>query len=95
MSEPSDSADETVVLRRQLNTEEGDTTIQLVEIIAELDDREPTELSPLYRSVDSLISDLFGSPPPTHVDANLVFSYHGYRVHVQQDGMTTFRELSG
>ncbi|WP_226480182.1 HalOD1 output domain-containing protein [Natrinema amylolyticum] len=94
MSGPSEFPEETVVLRRQLDTERGDTTIQLVEIVAELDDREPTDLAPIYRSVDGLVSDLFGSPPPTHVDANLAFSYHGYRIHVEQDGTATVRELS-
>lgn len=94
MSEPSDFADETVVARRQLDTQQGDPTIQLVEIVADLDDLEPTELSPLYRCIDSLVADLFGSPPPAAVNANLQFSYRGYRIHVQQDGTTTLLDLS-
>jgi hypothetical protein len=94
MSEPIDVTGEDIVAQRQLNADRGDQMIQLVELIADIDDVEPTEISPIYRDIDSLVSDFFGSQPPSRGDATLAFSYQGYRIHVQQDGRTTVRELS-
>ncbi|WP_408957654.1 HalOD1 output domain-containing protein [Natrinema sp. 74] len=93
MSKPSDVTSDERITRR-LNTEQDDPATQIVEIVADLDDGSPLNLPPIYRCIDDLIADLFSSPPSAEADACIVFSYEGYRIRVQQDGMTTFRELS-
>ncbi|MDF9744039.1 HalOD1 output domain-containing protein [Natrinema salsiterrestre] len=94
MSEPIDATNEDVVLQRQLDTDQGDQMVQLVELIADIDDVEPTELSPIYRDIDSLVSNFFGSQPPSRGDATLAFSYRGYRIRIKRDGRTTVHEVS-
>ncbi|WP_226007546.1 HalOD1 output domain-containing protein [Natrinema salinisoli] len=94
MREPIDATGEDVVLQRQLDADQGNQMVQLVELIADIDDVEPTEISPIYRDIDSLVSNFFGSQPPSRGDATLAFSYQGYRIHLKQDGRTTVCDLS-
>ncbi|QLG48976.1 HalOD1 output domain-containing protein [Natrinema halophilum] len=93
MTELSDGTGDDVI-RRQLNPERDDPASQLAEVVADLTDDEPLNLTPVYGCIDTLIADLFSSPPPDEADACIAFDYEGYRIRVQQDGTTTLRELS-
>ncbi|ELZ04334.1 hypothetical protein C480_12506 [Natrialba aegyptia DSM 13077] len=78
-----------ILTRRTLDTEQDAPATQIVETIAELENTGPTELSPIYNCIDDLIANLFSSPPPGEADANITFTYRGYRIHVQQNGRMT------
>ncbi|ELY95397.1 hypothetical protein C484_03880 [Natrialba taiwanensis DSM 12281] len=82
------SSDE-ILTRRTLDTEQDAPATQIVEAIAELENTGPTELPPIYNCIDDLIANLFSSPPPGEADANITFTYRGYRIHVQQNGRMT------
>ncbi|SFC44905.1 hypothetical protein SAMN05444422_108193 [Halobiforma haloterrestris] len=89
MTGPIDSVDEDIVAQQRLETEQETPATQIVEIVAELEGADPMNVSPIYNCVDSLIADLFSSPPPEEADATVTFSYLGYRIRVEQDGTTT------
>ncbi|MFC4438770.1 MULTISPECIES: HalOD1 output domain-containing protein [Natrialbaceae] len=78
-----------IIIRRTLDTDQDAPAAQIVEIVANLEGREPTELSPIYYSVDELLANLFSSPPKAEAEASLEFTYEGYQFHVRQDGVTT------
>ncbi|MDQ2049425.1 HalOD1 output domain-containing protein [Natronolimnohabitans sp. A-GB9] len=84
-----------VVARRDLDTTRETPTIELVEVVADLEETDPTALSPLYEQIDDMVAGLFSSPPSGTADAKLEFSYHGYRIHIQQNGTATFLQASG
>ncbi|WP_049927664.1 HalOD1 output domain-containing protein [Halopiger goleimassiliensis] len=86
---PDVSDDDDVLVQRTLDTEQDAPATQLVDTIAQLEHSDPLELSPVYDCIDSLVTDLFSSPPPAEADACLTFTYQGYRIHVQQDGTAT------
>lgn len=82
---------EDVVTRRELDTTVESPGIQIAEIVADLEGCDTIDLSPIYDCIDSMIADLFSSPPPAEADAELAFTYLGYRIRLQQDGTATFR----
>ena len=84
-----------VLTRRELDTTQDAPATQIVEVVADLEDCSVLDLSPIYDCLDGMIADLFSSPPPADAEAELEFTYQGYRIHVSQDGTTTVRRASG
>ncbi|AGB38453.1 HalOD1 output domain-containing protein [Natronococcus occultus] len=84
-----------VITRRTLNTDREEPTAQIPEIVAEFEGRDPTDLPPVYYSVDELLSSLFSSPPRASADAAVEFTYQEYRFRVRQDGTTTVTRAEG
>ncbi|WP_306052378.1 HalOD1 output domain-containing protein [Natronococcus wangiae] len=78
-----------VIIRRTLDTDQDAPASQIVELVADLEGREPTDLPPIYYNVDELIADLFSSPPRAEAEASLEFTYEGYQFRVKQNGVTT------
>lgn len=78
------------VVTRRLETDRDAPATQIVEVVADLEDADPTELPSIYRCVDDLIADLFSSPPPADADAAVTFTYQRYRIYVRQDGEARF-----
>lgn len=92
MTESIDPADDDdVVARYELDTTQEAPAVQLVEVVAALENTDQTALEPIYNRIDELIADLFSTPPPATADAVLEFTYQGYRITVRQDGTTVFR----
>lgn len=72
----------------------GAPTAQLVRIIADLKGVDDDDLDQLYSWVDSLVTDLYSSPPPAAAQATVEFTYEGYRVTLYQDGHAVFTDRS-
>jgi hypothetical protein len=68
--------------------------VNVVEVIAELEDRDSSDLSEIYDTIDHLIEKLFSEPPSAEAQAVLQFSYEGYRITLNQDGYATFMKIS-
>ncbi|QLK27162.1 hypothetical protein HYG81_06030 [Natrinema zhouii] len=94
MTELTNGTADDGVTRRRLDTDKEDPEAQLVEVIADIDGVESTDLAPIYRRIDGLIDSLFSSPSPVEANAHVTFSYEGYRIRVHQNGTATVRELS-
>jgi len=78
-----------VITRRTLDTDQETPATQVAELVADLEDRDATDLSPIYYSVNELLTDLFSSPPRTTANAVVEFTYEGYQFRLRQDGTTT------
>jgi len=74
------------IVRRQLAPEDGSPGIQIAEVIAEIDDREMTEMSTMYDCVDGVLDEFFSDPPSADAQLMIEFSYEEYRITVCQDG---------
>ncbi|ADB61548.1 hypothetical protein Htur_2673 [Haloterrigena turkmenica DSM 5511] len=94
MPGPTDPFDDDVVTRRTLDTSRDAPAIGLVEIVADVEGTDAMELAPIYDRADDLVADLFESPPEADADAELEFSYQGYRITVRQDGTVVIRDPS-
>lgn len=81
------------IVHRQLDTERDEPGAQVVEVIAALESRDQTDLSPLYDTIDHLISELFSNPPAPTAQAKVEFLYEGYRINLYQEGSATFVKL--
>lgn len=78
-----------IIARRTVDTDQDAPAAQVVELVAELENREPTELTPIYYSVNELLTDLFSSPPRAEAEASIEFAYEGYQIRVRKNGVTT------
>lgn len=66
----------------------------MIEVIAELEGRESSDLSALYGTIDHVIDRLFSEPPSPEAQAQLEFTYEGYRIVLNQDGHATFMKIA-
>lgn len=89
--EQGDTSDE--IVHRQLDTDRDEPGVQVIEVIAGLEGVATTELSPLYDTIDHLISELFSNPPSPTAQAKVEFLYEGYRINLYQEGSATFVKL--
>ncbi|ADB63718.1 hypothetical protein Htur_4989 (plasmid) [Haloterrigena turkmenica DSM 5511] len=48
------------------------------------------ELPPIYDCVDGMLNELFSNPPAPEAQMEVTFSYHQYRVTVEQNGNAKF-----
>ena len=84
----SDAGNE--MFQRQLDTDGGVPTTQLVETISEIEGTEPTELEPIWPNVGGMVERLFSDPPSPDARMEIEFNYLAYRIRIEQDGSATF-----
>lgn len=81
---------DTEVIRRKLDTEGETPTVQIVEIVADLEQTNQSELPPMYNCIDGVLKNLFSDPPAPEAQMTIEFSYKTYRITVEQGGTATF-----
>lgn len=81
------------VVHRVLETDE-DPTAQIAMIVGELSSSDPGELPTLYDCVDGMLEELFSTPPSDEAEIEVVFSYAGYRITIEQDGVAKFVDVN-
>ncbi|WP_227354413.1 HalOD1 output domain-containing protein [Haladaptatus salinisoli] len=68
-------------------------TETIVETIAEAADADPTQLEPLYESIDpDALDDLFDRRSDANVPARVTFHHEGFEVVVERDGRVEVRD---
>jgi len=82
------------VTHRELETDEENPAGQIVEIVAELKNTEIEELENAWQALGDLLDSLFTNPPSPEAQAQICFSYEGYRITVEQSGHATFVQSS-
>lgn len=92
MGDRDDEA-EMAATQRELDVDRDNPEVDVAEIIAELEDKDSTDLQPTYDTIDSLIAQLFSDPPPPDAQAMIQFTYGDYRIDVQQSGHATFMKI--
>ncbi|WP_162224264.1 HalOD1 output domain-containing protein [Halorussus salinus] len=97
-SETTDSDAESDEIRRirhrKVTPDAEEANESLLRLIANLENCEVTDLPPLYEQVDHMVEHLFSTPPPPEAQAEIEFSYHGYRIELDQDGNVSFMKLA-
>lgn len=85
---------EMAAVRREFDVDQSDPEVNVVKVIAELEGKDVADLSPLYKTIDHLIEELFSNPPVPEAQACLEFTYEGYRIVLSQDGHATFMRVA-
>jgi hypothetical protein len=81
------------IVHRELATDAGDPSVQVAEVIAELEDVDPTDLTDTHSCIDDVLANIFSNPPSPDAQMQVTFSYEGYRVTVEQNGNAKFVKL--
>lgn len=77
-------------IRREIDAEGSQATMEIVETIAEIENKDPMELTNLWGCSDHIIEHLFSDPPSPEAEMEIEFNYEGYRITVEQDGTAEF-----
>jgi hypothetical protein len=95
MSEERSTAEhDEEIVHRKLDPERDDPAIGIVEIVADLDDTEPAELTSIWGCLDHVLDEISSNPPASEAQLEITFSYEGYRITVEQNGSAKFVETS-
>lgn len=86
--------EETRILHREITPDPDNPYLAVLEPIAELEGCGVEELPPLYKYVDHLLENLFGTPPPAKSQVEITFTYHNYRVTLDQQGNMRLARLA-
>jgi hypothetical protein len=89
-----DADSERRIRHRKVTPDAEEANQSLLRLIANLENCDVTDLPPLYEQIDHLVEHLFGSPPPPEAQAEIEFSYHGYRIQLDQSGNVSFMKLA-
>ncbi|WP_121820445.1 HalOD1 output domain-containing protein [Halostella salina] len=81
---------ESDIVRRELDPERESPAAEVAEIVADLEDKDQTELTAIYDCIDHMIDHIFSEPPAPGAQVQVEFTYEGYRVTVEQDGSAQF-----
>lgn len=80
------------IVHRELDRDVDDPAVAIAEIVADLEEVGPTEVTEVWGCIDDMLSRIFEDPPSPEAQVEVEFSYEGYRITVAQDGMATFVE---
>jgi hypothetical protein len=83
------------VVYRTFDVDESDPNVSVARTVAELENVEVEDLTPLYECIDHILEHVFSNPPVPAAEAEITFSYEGYRITVEQDGSAVFRKQGG
>lgn len=92
----SDTEDEAemAATRWEIDVNQRNPEVDIVEIVSDLEGQEAEFLPPMYDTIDSLIGQFFSDPPPAEAQSMIQFTYHDYRIDIQQSGIVTFMKVS-
>ena len=91
--EAAGGGDEGQIFHRKVTPESDAANESLLRLIANLERCEVTDLPPLYEQVDHMVEHLFTEPPPADAQAELLFTYPGYRIELDQTGDVTLMKI--
>lgn len=80
------------VIQRHLDKDRDSPAEAIAAIVAELEDADMEEMTPVWKAIDHIVDHLFDTPPDPEARVEVEFNYEGYRVTVAQDGTVTFVE---
>ena len=78
------------IIHRELYTDVEEPTVQVAEVVADIEDEEHTELTTTYEHLDHILTYVFTNPPVPDAQVQITFTYEGYRITVEQDGSAQF-----
>lgn len=81
---------DTAIIRRELDTGADNPAVEVAQAVADIEETEATELADMYSCVDGMLDELFSTPPAEEAQMEVEFSYHDYRIRIEQDGSAEF-----
>lgn len=67
--------------------------IPFAEVVADLRGTHSGDLAPISSELDGLVRDVLLSPPPEQTQAEISFTYEGFRVTLYHDGHAVLRDV--
>ena len=67
--------------------------VSFADVVAELKDTRSSELAPISSELDDLVRGVLLSPPPERNQAEVSFTYEGFRVTLYHDGHAVLRDV--
>lgn len=96
MQEPRDAADSSdTIVERRLDTGEDRLGPQVVEIVAELEECDRSDLSALSDRIDHHVQLLFSDSMFPEPREAVTLLYEGYQIILHRGGKATFTKLPG
>lgn len=84
---------ESEIIHRQLDSDVDSPAVAVVETVAELEGKDVNEVSTAYECIDGTLEGLFSTPPAPEAQIEVMFSYEGYRITVEQNGTAEFVQV--
>lgn len=78
----------------EFDVDDENPELDVVAVIAELEERDTTDMPALYDTIDDIIERLFSEPPSAEAQIRIEFTYGGYRIVLNQDGHATFMKIA-
>lgn len=82
------------IVQRQVEPVESEAAYRVLETIADVEEVDITDLPPIYEQIDDLLDPLFSEPPSPDARVVITFSYVGYRIRIDQEGLITLQKNS-
>ncbi len=82
------------IVQRELDTDAENPAMAVVEVVADLEGTDATELATAWGCIDDVLDAVFSNPPAPEAQVQVTFSYEGYRITVEQNGRATFVEMA-
>lgn len=77
----------------QIEIDPEEPEVPFVETLADIKGVDQSDLDPLHSNLDNLIGGVLLSPPPEENQAEISFTYEGFRVTLYHDGHAVLREV--
>lgn len=78
------------IIHRKVDIDDEKPSLQIAEAVADIEDKDATELPTMYECVDGMLTNLSSHPPSPEAQMEIKFCYNTYRVTIDQDGYAKF-----
>lgn len=78
------------IIQKEIDTNRDNPAAEVVKSIAEIEDKETTDLPTMYECVDGVLDNIFSHPPDPEAQMEIEFSYETYRITIDQEGTMEF-----
>lgn len=85
---------ESEIAHRSITTDPDDADYEFLELIAEQESCDVTDLPPMHPRIDDVVSEVFQDPPSKDAQLRIQFSYFGYRVDLDQSGNVSLMRVT-
>jgi len=78
------------IIHRQLDTSHDEPAVALAKAVTDIDGVDSSDLPTMYECVDGVLDNLFSTPPDPEARMHVTFSFHTYRITIEQTGDAKF-----
>jgi len=78
------------IIHHELDTDVENPATEVANAIADIEERDVTDLGTMYECVDGVLDHLFSNPPTPNAQMEVEFSYENHRIRSEQNGNAEF-----